>query len=101
MSKRNETQLQRIGKIKGRIIDEQHGLQILEHVYAVRIISKDYVLLVMEDYAPTLGQVEGNIVFLCKDKEVTFDNIHGYYKHEHNEFTLLIQEDEDGWYLKV
>jgi len=92
---------QHIGKIKARIIDEQNGLQPLEYVQAVRINSKDYKLLIMEDFTPTLGQVEGKVTFLCRDKEVTLDNIVGYYKHQHNEFTLLIQEDKDGWYLKL
>lgn len=89
------------GKIKARVIDEVNGLQLLDQIRAVRISSKQYKLLILEDYAPTLGQVEGEVTFLCADREVTFDNIFGFYKHQRNEFTLLIREDADGWYKKL
>lgn len=92
---------QRGGKIKVRIIDEVNGLQYLDNVRAVRLTSKGYTLLILEDFTATLGQIEGNVTFLCKDREVMLDNILGYYKHQHNEFTLLIHEDTDGWYKKV
>ena len=92
---------QRGGKIRARIIDEVNGLQYLDNVRLVRIRSKTYKLLIMEDFTATLGQVEGDVTFLCSDREVLLDNILGYYKHQHNEFTLLIHEDADGWYKKV
>lgn len=91
----------RDGKIRARIIDEANGLQYLDNIRAVRLTSKDYKLLVMEDFAATLGQIEGDVTFLCKDREVVLDHILGFYKHQHNEFTLLIHEDTDGWYKKV
>lgn len=91
----------RIGKMRARIIDEVNGLQYLDNVRLIRLKSKTYKLLIMEDFAATLGQIEGDITFLCGDREVVFDNIQGYYKHQHNEFSLLIHEDTDGWYKKV
>ena len=92
---------QRGGKIRARIIDEVNGLQYLDNVRLIRISSKGYKLLIMEDFTATLGLVEGNVTFLCGDREVLLDHIQGYYKHQHNEFTLLIHEDADGWYEKV
>lgn len=77
-------------RIRGRIIDAENGMRFLPEVAAVRIRSEEYVLLVMEDYLPTLGQIDGSISFLVPGEEVTFNNIHGFYKHQHNEFTLLI-----------
>ena len=91
----------RIGKIRVRIIDEVNGLQYLDNVRLIRLKSKTYTVLIMEDFAATLGQIEGDITFLSGDREVVVDNILGYYKHQHNEFTLLIHEDADGWYKKV
>ncbi len=92
---------QRGGKIRVRIIDEVNGLQYLDNVRVVRLKSKGYKLLIMEDFAATLGLIEGDITFLCSDREVVLDNILGYYKHQHNEFTILIHQDADGWYKKV
>lgn len=94
-------QVPKKGKIRANVIDEVNGIQHLKDVHAVRICSKGYVLLVLEDFAPTLGQVEGDVTFLCDDKEVGLENIRGFYKHQRNEFTLLIQEDLDGWYEKI
>lgn len=94
-------QPQRVGKIKARVIDEQYGLQELEGVLAVRIIGKDNVLLILEDYASTLGRVDGAVMFLHPKGEVAMNNIRGFYKHQHNEFTLLIEEDSDGRYDKI
>lgn len=91
----------RNGKINARVLDEENGYQKLEGVRAVRINSSDYRLLILEDFTDTLGRVEGDVSFLLVDREVRLENILGYYKHQHNEFMLLIQEDKDGWYEKL
>jgi len=82
----------RLGSINARIIDVERGLQILSGVSAVRIHSKGYNLLIMDDYMPTLGKIDGDIILLTRDGEVSFQGIRGFYKHQHNEFTLLIEE---------
>lgn len=79
-------------RIRARIIDAVNGMQFLPEVAAVRIRSKEYVILVMEDYMPTLGKIDGDISFLTPEKELTFHGVQGFYKHQHNEFTLLIDE---------
>jgi len=89
------------GKINARVIDEENGYQQLEEVRAIRINSSDYRLLILGDFADTLGRVEGDVTFILADREVALEHIRGYYKHQHNEFTLLIQEDKDGWYEKL
>ncbi len=80
------------GRINARIIDAESGLRVLEGVYAVRIHSKQFYALIMNDYVPTLGQVEGDVTFLHKDGEEHYSAVRGFYKHQHNEFTLLIEE---------
>lgn len=84
------------GKINARVIDEKNGYQKLEGVRAIRINSSDYGLLILGDFTDTLGRVEGVVTFLLADREVRMENIRGYYKHQHNEFTLLVQEDKAG-----
>lgn len=81
----------RMGSINARIIDVENGLRVLSGVGAVRIRSKEYSLLVMDDYMPALGKIEGDIIFLTKEEEVVLSGIKGFYKHQHNEFTLLIE----------
>ena len=81
------------GGITVRVIDEKKGLQVLKNVKAVRVHSKDYVLLILEDYAPTIGEIEGDVFFLTADREVTYRNILGCFKHQNNEFTLIVSEE--------
>ena len=78
------------GKITARIMDEEHGLLILESVSAVRIRSKNYVLLMMNDYLPSLGEIDGDVYFITRENETVYKGIKGFYKNQHNEFTLLI-----------
>lgn len=94
MSKKEQTVQQRYGggRIFARVIDAEEGLHLLSGVSAIRVRSKGYNLLIMEDYLPTLGKLEGDVAFLTEDGEEFLENVCGFYKHQHNEFTLLIQE---------
>ncbi len=80
------------GRINARIIDAQTGLTVLSGVYAVRIRSKRFYGLIMNDYLPMLGQVDGDVVFLARDGEHPYHGVKGFYKHQHNEFTLIVEE---------
>ncbi len=95
-----EQPVRRPGKIRVRVLDEVNGCQVLEHIRAVRIRSREYSLLVMEDYTPTLGSIDGDVIFVG-ETETALKHIHGFYKHQQNEFSLLIREDLDGEYEKI
>ena len=85
-------ELRNAGRINARIIDAASGLKVLTGIYAVRIHSKDYYALIMNDYLPTLGKVDGDIIFLNQEGEHPYHAVRGFYKHQHNEFTLLIEK---------
>lgn len=80
------------GSITARVIDYTSGMKVIQNIKGVRIHDKDYVLLIMDDYVPTLGKIDGKIVFLTMDDEIVYDNVKGFYKHQYNEFTVLIEE---------
>ena len=84
--------LRNAGRINARIIDARSGLQTLEGIFAVRIHSKGFRALIMNDYLPIIGRVDGSVTFLNREGERRYGNIRGFYKHQHNEFTLLIEE---------
>ena len=46
---------------KVRVFDMEHGLVEYENVKSVRIISKDYNLLIMKDYLSILGEIIGSV----------------------------------------
>lgn len=80
------------GNIRARVIDEEKGLRLITGVSVVRVHSKEYNLLIMEDYLPALGKVDGSVTFLTGEDEYHLDNVKGFYKHQHNEFTLLVEK---------
>ena len=91
--KQEEMRRPRTGNIHARIVDQRKGLQVIENVFAVRVLSEKYRLLIMEDYTPILGKVEGDVVILSTDGEITYGNIYAFFKLQHNEFTLLIDHE--------
>lgn len=78
--------------IKVKVFSISNGLEVIENVKLVRIKSKDYNLLIMPDYMPILGEIQGNIDIENKDDTKTFENINGYYVNSNNEFSLILRE---------
>ena len=69
--------------IKVRVFDMAHGLREYENITIIRIISKDYNLLIMKDYLPIIGEIEGS---------VDIKNIKAFYMNSENVFNLMIKE---------
>jgi len=80
-----------MGKITARVIDEYNGLSVHESIKAVRILSDDYVLLIMEDYTPTIGKINGDVVILTDEGEKKYPGVDGFFKHQDNVFSLFIK----------
>lgn len=81
--------------IKVRIFDLDKGLTEYEHVKVIRIISKDYNLLIMEDYLPIIGEIEGSVDIKGDDLDISFPKIKAFYMNSSNVFNLMIKEDDD------
>ena len=84
-----------MGKLNAKIFSLKDGYETLGELKSIRIKSKTYNLLVMEDYLPIIGEIDGNITFVGEDSERTFNNINAFYRHSHNEFELLIKGKND------
>lgn len=84
------------GKISARILGYSQGLVDFEHARLVRVVSEDHTLLIMDDFAPVLGEVRGTVTVLTDEGEYRFEVKRGYYLHTHNEFSLVICEEFRG-----
>lgn len=80
------------GKIQVRVSDFAQGLRIFDGVKLVRIKSRDYSLLIMEDYFPLLGTVLGKVELLTAEGQLNLGSMKGFYLHRDNEFSLLVEE---------
>lgn len=78
--------------IKVRVFDMDHGLREYENIKIVRIISKDYNLLIMKDYLPIIGEIEGSVDIKNDDINESFKNIKAFYMNSDNVFNLMIKE---------
>lgn len=86
----------REGKILVRICSRKKGLQEFEHVKFVRLVSRDYNLLIMADYLPVIGELEGSVSFLAGSEEYERTNLKGFFMHKNNEFSLMLEQEGDG-----
>jgi len=78
--------------IKVRIFDLEKGLIEYEHIKVIRIISKDYNLLIMQDYLPIIGEIEGSIDIKNEEIELNYKDIKAFYMNSGNVFNLMIKE---------
>ena len=78
--------------IKVRIFDLKKGLIEYEHIKVVRIVSKDYNLLIMQDYLPIIGEIEGSIDIKNEEIELSYKDIRAFYMNSNNVFNLMIKE---------
>ena len=78
--------------IKVRIFDLSKGLVEYEHIKVIRIVSKDYNLLIMEDYLPIIGEIDGSVDIKGEDIDISFSNIKAFYMNSGNVFILMIKE---------
>ena len=68
-------------------------MKAYENVAMIRIVSKDYNLLILKDYMPTIGKIQGSVQIVGEDIMENLEGIEGYYVFRQNQFELLIEED--------
>ena len=78
--------------IKVRIFDIENGLREYKDFKIIRIISKDYNLLIMKDYLPIIGEIEGSVDIKNDEVNLSFKDIKAFYMNSNNEFNLMIKE---------
>ena len=61
--------------IKVRIFDIENGLREYKDIKIIRIISKDYNLLIMKDYLPIIGEIEGSVDIKNDEVNLSFKDI--------------------------
>ena len=63
---------------KVKVFDMKNGLVEYENVKSVRIVSKDYNLLIMKDYMPIIGEINGNVDIIGQDTNISFKKIKAF-----------------------
>ncbi|MCD8197722.1 MAG: hypothetical protein LUE24_11270 [Lachnospiraceae bacterium] len=84
------------GKLTARVVSLDEGMQEYTGVSLIRIKSRYYNLLIMEDYTPSIGEVEGTVTIISDTQSVKLENIRGFYLHKKNVFRLMIRDQEES-----
>lgn len=80
-------------KIHAVVFGIQEGYREFHDVDLIRIKSRKYTLLIMRDYMPVVGEIDGSVEIVSGEDSSLFENIRGFYTHKRNNFELLIKED--------
>lgn len=78
------------------IVQTNGILVTLNDVVAVRVISRYYNLLIMKDYMPVIGEVDGALTVVSKTAKYEMPSGVAYFVNQNNEFTLIIKDDHGG-----
>ena len=78
--------------MKVRVFDVEHGLVEYDDIKTIRIISRDYNLLIMKDYLSVIGEIVGSVDIKGENVDVSFKQIKAFYMNSKNVFNLMIEE---------
>lgn len=81
------------GKIRVKVISMSEGLRLIEHVRFVRIAGKTCNLLIMEDYMPVIGEIDGTVSVVSDTDEYRYEAVKGFFSCKKNVFSLMLSED--------
>ena len=81
--------------IKVKVFDIRNGMRVYDNIKIIRIISKDYNLLIMKDYLPIIGEIEGSVDIKNDVVNESFKNIKAFYMNSDNVFNLMIKRSEE------
>lgn len=74
-----------------KVLNIDSGIHTYNNVKFVRILSEKYNLLIMRDYLPVIGEINGSVE-IVGDESIKLNDIKGYYINKNNEFNLIIKE---------
>ncbi len=77
--------------MRAKIMSLQDGVKTYDDCIAIKIKSQKYNLLIMENHAPLIGEIRGNIEVTLKSDKIVLDNINGYYLNLDNTFKLMLR----------
>lgn len=80
--------------MKAKVVSLLNGLQEFENLEMIRIKSNRHTLLIMQNFMPVIGELEGSVEFIFAKDIIKMDNLKGYYMHKKNEFSLLVEEGD-------
>ena len=73
------------------VFELETGLTTYKDCEYIRITDEKYNLLVMLDYTPIIGEVNGKIDIMYNDQEIHYEGVKASFMNSNNVFNLMIQ----------
>lgn len=73
------------------VFELETGLTTYKDCEYIRITDEKYNLLVMLDYTPIIGEVNGKIDIMYNGQEIHYEGINASFMNSNNVFNLMIQ----------
>jgi hypothetical protein len=80
--------------MKAKIVSLLNGLQEFENLEMIRVKSNRHTLLIMQNFMPVIGELDGSIELVFAKDILRMENLKGYYMHKKNVFSLLVEEGD-------
>ena len=72
-----------------QLLNINNDVKQYDDVKFIKIKSKKYNLIIMRDYLPIIGEIQGSIEIGREDENIKIDKVKGYFMHKHNKFNLF------------
>ena len=73
------------------VFELETGLTTYKDCEYIRITDEKYNLLVMLDYTPIIGEVNGKIDIMYNGKEIHYEGVKASFMNSNNVFNLMIK----------
>ena len=73
------------------VFELETGLTTYKDCEYIRITDEKYNLLVMLDYTPIIGEVNGKIDIMYNGQEIQYEGVKASFMNSNNVFNLMIQ----------
>jgi len=91
-------------RIEAVIIGYEQGYVSYHNLKMIRLKGRDLNLLIMADFMPTLGEINGRVELLMEEiplrrnqqvetESVVLENVSGFFVVKNNVFKLLLKEE--------
>ena len=92
---RNKNEIEEIGNrqemqnITVQLLNIAGDVKLYEYVKFIKIRSQKYNLIIMKDYLPIIGEIQGEIQIGREKEDINMKKVRGYFMHKHNKFNLF------------
>ncbi len=75
-----------------QLLNIEGDVKQYDDVKFVKIRSKKYNLIIMRDYLPIIGEIQGEIQIGREKENINMKKVRGYFMHKHNRFNLFYSD---------